>query len=156
MRSPWLWWGGVVVLAVVVVAVGVTLQARHQRQQVIEYAEVNIGCQTPEFPCRVVLAAGRAVTLAIEPLPVVSLQPLQLQVNVDGVEATAVVAQLKGVGMNMGLKSVPLQQQGDGRYQATTILPICIRNQMGWEVEIMLETIEGTIVAPFRFTSYRL
>jgi len=131
------------------------MQFFQQKQQIIERAAINPECGLSEFPCRVKLNSGGSVQLNISPRPVVVMKPLDVQVELSKVAAKRVVAQFGGVGMNMGINRYIFKQRQDGSYQATVTLPVCIRNRMEWEAEILLETEQGIIVAPFKFETFK-
>ena len=57
--------------------------------------------------------------------------------------------------MNMGFNRSKLKTVAAGKFSGNIILPVCVRNRMEWEANVMLETDAGIIVAPFRFETVK-
>lgn len=111
------------------------------------------GCDLAAGPCRRVLDDGE-VSLSITPGPIPLMQPLTLQVGLVGIEVTAVVVEIRGLNMDMGLNRVRLQQQAPGVWSGETILPICSRRRMEWEAAVRLGDGPGVEI-PFPFSTTR-
>ncbi len=123
--------------------------------QVVTALPFNPNCDLQSGPCVTEMPGGQRVTLSIEPRPIPLVEPLQIQVKLDGVEAEKVFVDIQGLGMNMGINRPQLELQEAGRFSGEGMLPVCIRNSMEWEVSVLLETDEGMISVPFRFLTDR-
>lgn len=148
-------WIVVGILLVTLMTLLIYVQFFHQNQEIIERAALNPECQAVGFPCRVNLKGGGSVQLTISPQPVEVMKPLEVRIKLDQVEANRVVAQFNGVGMNMGMNRYIFNKESDGSFLATVTLPVCIRSRMEWDAEILLETEQGIIVAPYKFETIK-
>jgi hypothetical protein len=83
------------------------------------------------------------------------VQPLQLQVELTGLEAKRVQVDFSGVDMNMGFNRPNLEHQGGGRFAGEARLPVCVRDAMEWEARVLIQTDAGLISAPFRFITVK-
>ena len=155
MKQDKILWIVVGILLFTVVTLLIYVQFFHQSQEIIERAALNPECKEAGFPCRVNLKNGGSVQLTISPQPVEVMKPLDVHVELNQIEAKIVVAQLNGVGMNMGINRYIFNKEQDGSYRATVTLPICVRNRMDWEAEILLETQQGIIIAPYQFETIK-
>lgn len=111
------------------------------------------GCDLAVGPCRQALDGG-VVSLSITPGPIPLMQPLTLEVGLVDVEVTAVVVEIRGLNMDMGLNRVRLQQQAPGVWSGETILPICSQRRMEWEAAVRLDAGPGVEI-PFPFSTTR-
>ncbi|MBU0500512.1 MAG: hypothetical protein KJ558_06510 [Gammaproteobacteria bacterium] len=125
-------------------------------------------CDLRAGDCRLVFPSGEGVVFRILPRDIPLIEPIQIQVDLEGLQARKVMVDFAGIGMNMGfnrpeLKPVGRQhdaQEGasvpGGRipgvtFAGSTRIPVCVRKRMDWEARVMVETPEGLRVAPFRF-----
>lgn len=122
---------------------------------VAEQAVLDPQCDLRAGPCVSVLGDDRSLSLAIEPLTIPVLQPLQLTVDLKGIEASQVEVDFAGAAMNMGFNRVTLNAQGDGRFAGEGRLPVCVRGRMLWEARVLAHTDQGLLSAPYRFETRR-
>ncbi len=80
---------------------------------------------------------------------------MALDVTITGEEVDSVEVDFAGVSMNMGFNRTHLEATDEGKFSGTITLPVCVRNRMDWEADVMLQTDMGIIVAPFRFETVR-
>ena len=114
-------------------------------------AQPDPNCNLRAGPCTTRLDDGASVRFGIEPRTIPALKPLQLVVELEGVDARKVEVDFSGADMNMGFNRVTLQQQSVGRYTAPGMLSVCVRAAMEWEARVMIETADGILSVPFRF-----
>ena len=115
----------------------------------------NGACDIQAGPCASPVPGGGRIELAIAPRPIPLLQPLQVLVRLDGLEAKAVEVDFAGVDMNMGVNRHALAPQGEGRYSGEAVLPICVTGRMAWQASVIVDGGKARIVAPFRFVTSR-
>ena len=115
---------------------------------------LNQDCDLHQGACMTPLPDGGSVSLVISPRPIPVIQPLSIEVNLQGLKPNAVVVDFSGVSMNMGLNRFALQEDGAGRYSGKGLLPICIRNRMEWEAKVLVETDKGVLAIPYRFETH--
>lgn len=143
----------VLLLAALVVAS--FLLARHWQGGQVDYRRLNAqaGCVLEDGRCRQPVAGG-AVSFSIDPPQIPLMQTLTLSVVLDGIQASAVTVDLRGLNMDMGLNRTALVPAGDGSWRGETIIPICTLRRMEWEAAVRLDAAEPVEVA-FRFSTLR-
>ena len=112
-------------------------------------------CDLRSGDCALQLPGGGAVQFGITPRSLPLLEPMTLDVKVTGIDVGSVEVDFAGVSMNMGFNRSKLQAVDEGRFSGSIILPVCVRNRMEWEANVMLGTESGIIVAPFRFETVK-
>lgn len=132
------------------VVAGNWLFARMQ-PEIVQELPHDPTCDLRQGSCSSSLPQDGKVTFGIEPRTLPVLKPLALSVSVEGLEVRKVEASFNGVDMNMGINHADLPAAGEGKFNGTITIPVCIRNSMEWEAKVMLHTPDGIIVAPYRF-----
>lgn len=112
-------------------------------------------CDLQQGSCSAKLPDGGSVTLSIAPRPIPVLQPLQLEVTVQGARAGKIEVDFSGVDMKMGFNRPQLQEQGNGRFTGQATLPICSVSSMAWRATVLLETGDKLVAVPFEFVTAR-
>ncbi len=115
----------------------------------------DLSCDLRAGPCETQLSEENKVSFSVTPRSLPLLQPLQLEVRLQGGSAEKVVVDINGVGMNMGLNRVELQTQGNGLYRGNTSLSVCVRDLMAWEAKVLLRQTDRILEVPFRFITAR-
>lgn len=118
-------------------------------------AVLDESCDLRKGACTSNLPTGGKVTFSINPNDIPILRPLQLKVEIEGVEASKVDVDFIGIGMEMGYNRPTLKAVDKTHYSGRAILPVCVRSKMDWEARILLHTEKGTIMAPFRFFTFK-
>ena len=113
------------------------------------------GCDLRAGPCESALPGGGRVSLEITPSSIPTVQPLRLQVRVQGRAVSRVSVDFTGVDMNMGFNRVELQPQGEDTFAGEGMLPVCVRMRMQWQARVLLETERGLVSADYRFWTAR-
>lgn len=112
-------------------------------------------CDLRAGPCVTRLARGGEVSFGIEPRHIPMLEPLQLSVQVKGMEVSSVEVDFEGQEMYMGFNRPKLSAQGNGRFVGQTRIPVCVRDAMEWEAKVLLGTGRGILAVPFRFITLK-
>ena len=107
-------------------------------------------CDLQVQACVVALPDGGSLSLELATRPVPLVKPFDVQVVVDGLAARRVAVDFSGIEMNMGVIRPELAALGNGRYAASTALPICVTGTMDWQVTVLLDTARQRIAIPFR------
>jgi hypothetical protein len=115
----------------------------------------NPECDLRSGSCELQLPNGSSVQFEITPKNIPLLEPMVLDVIVSGEDVDSVEVDFAGVSMNMGFNRTKLKAADGGKFSGTITLPVCVRNRMDWEADVMLETDAGIIVAPFRFETIK-
>lgn len=116
----------------------------HQQPQAsVNWYPAAANCQLPETACSTTFMHGKKLRLTLlldEPQP---LEPLPLQVELQGFSAAELAAlslevDLQGRDMYMGYNRTPMNYQGFGLYNATPRLSICTEESMVWRLSLLL------------------
>ena len=147
-------WAAVGVLAAAVIGVAAWKAWPLLNPKVVASAPLDAACDLNTGPCASPLPGGGKVTFTITPAPIRPMQPLTLAATVEGREVHGLEADFQGVEMNMGFNRARLEGEA-GRYNGSTMLPVCVRDAMEWEARLLIRTDAGLIDAPFRFITRR-
>lgn len=114
-------------------------------------APLDPECDLRAGPCSALFTGGGKVSFGISPEAIPVVEPLRLEVRLEGLEARDVEVDFQGVDMNMGYNRTELQPSGADHFSGTGMLPVCVRHAMEWEARVLLHTDRGLLAAPFRF-----
>lgn len=95
------------------------------------------------------------MAVSIEPKPIPLTTPIHLVVKIKDREFKSIEVDFTGVDMNMGFNRTKLIKSESSLFSGEMILPVCIRNKMEWEAKIVLRGDDGSVLAPFRFTTFK-
>jgi hypothetical protein len=153
-RSVWIWIAsGGLFAALAAAALHVAWPLLNP--EVVASAPLDPRCDLRQGPCTAVLPNGGKVGLGLAPSTLPLLEPLAIEVRLDGLRAFAVEVDFAGVDMNMGYNRPRLAAEGEGRYVGNTVLPVCVRQRMDWEARVLVRTPDGLMAAPFRFSTFK-
>jgi hypothetical protein len=153
-NGTWLWLGAAGVFAAV--AAGAFYVAWPLlNPAIVASAPLDPACDLRAGPCSATLPDGAKVRFTLTPRTIPLLEPLTIDVRVDGLRALGVQVDFAGVDMNMGYNRPSLTAEGEGHYVGQTVLPVCVRYRMDWEAKVLVRTPEGMMAAPFRFSTFR-
>lgn len=145
-----------VVLAALAFGAGIWLN----RQQSTEPEDIvsllpDLSCNLRASPCRMTLPDGGWVEFAITPQNLPPMEPLQLDVVVDGTGLEALWVDFVGPEMDMGFNRAKLEERKTGEFSGAGMVPVCVRDRMLWEARVILSDGDTWINAPFRFEVIR-
>ncbi len=109
------------------------------------------GCDLHKQACHADIPGGGHIELSLTPHPIPVVKPLQVSATLSGIVANTVEIDFSGVSMNMGYNRNTLVANGDGRYTADAMLPVCITGRMAWRATLVVETDRQRIAIPFPF-----
>lgn len=112
-------------------------------------------CDLRAGPCTSAIDGDTRVSFAIEPKAIPLVKPLQLEVRLQGLDASQVEVDFSGVDMNMGFNRLRLEQTGEGAFSGEGMLPICVREAMQWEAKVLITTSRGLHSVAYRFVTVR-
>ncbi|MGV6827296.1 MAG: hypothetical protein ACWA5Q_09980 [bacterium] len=118
------------------------------------FAEPEPDCNLRQSPCTAKFPSGGQVSLSIEPRSIPLVTPLDIRVELQGVDANLVQVDFQGVDMNMGFNRVNLENTAANAFSGKSNLPVCVRDKMTWEAQVMIHTKSGLMIAPFQFETY--
>ncbi len=141
---------GVVLLAIV----GVLLnRGGLLSPTLIGAAPLDSDCHLEVGACTADLPGGGEIEFSLDPKPLKVAQPMRMKVVVKGRDVRSVDVDFVGLNMNMGFIRPHLDSVGPGVFSGKGLLPVCTRRHMDWEARVLLETPNGVIMAPFRFST---
>lgn len=143
----------VLVLAVVVVVVARTWPLSDQ--EIIAEATIGENCDLQTAACSAEFAGGIRLRFSISPRPIPLIEPIELRVEVEGLDAEAVMVDIQGLNYNMGFNRPKLNAVGERSFVGSSILPVCSLYKMDWEARVLVATAKGIYAAPFRFFTVR-
>jgi len=122
---------------------------------VVATAPLDPSCDLRRGPCTGTLPNGATVRFALEPRTLPLLEPIAIDVRVEGLRALGVEVDFAGVDMNMGYNRPRLAGEGEGHFVGKAVLPVCVRYRMDWEARVLVRTADGLMAAPFRFSTFK-
>jgi len=126
-----------------------------RQENILVRAEPERQCDLQKGACKIDLPDGGSVSLEIAPRPIPLVTKFDIQVAVEALDAKSVLVDFKGTSMNMGPNTVKLKKLTAGQYSGNGMLPVCVRNSMEWQAEVLVKTDAGTLVAPFIFMTHK-
>ena len=145
----------IAVLAAVVVAAIHIWSRSNTAGEITAVAALDPSCDMQKGACQALFPDGSAIGLSIDPRPIQSLKPLQIQVTTEGLDAHAVEVDFRGLGMNMGYNRPRLKKEAERQFSGPGMLSICVLDRMSWEATVLARTDDGVMAAPFRFETIR-
>lgn len=112
-------------------------------------------CDLRKGACHARFPGGQTISFSIEPNHLPLLKPLDLTLQISGLDIDSARLLFVGINMDMGFNSVKLAKTAPGQFIGTGILPICTLRRMQWEARIYLESGNQTWVAKFPFYTER-
>jgi len=107
-------------------------------------------CSPDLQACTATLPDGRRLDFSIEPRPIKALQPMHLEVTVQGAGVQSVDVDFNGTEMDMGYNRIKLTE-GQHGFSGQTMLPVCVTGTMTWTATVLLTTPTQRIAIPFHF-----
>ena len=98
---------------------------------------------------------GMRVAVSIGPRPIPLMQPLRVQVELDGAEYLPERLDITGLNMEMGLNRTVFEPGQGSRWVGETILPICSQRRMHWQAALLLGNATGKVRVLFNFHTLR-
>jgi hypothetical protein len=111
------------------------------------------GCRLEDGGCRQTIGDG-VVDLQIRPRDIPLMETLSLRVTLEGVDATAVGVDIRGLNMDMGMNRTGLVRSDSGDWVGETILPVCSQRRMEWEAAVLIDG-DRPMAVPYLFDTVR-
>ena len=114
-------------------------------------AILDESCDLRQGKCLSKLPNGGQVSLSITPSHIPVLQPLELEVTINGIKVSVINVDFVGVDMDMGYNRSKLSKIDEQHFKGKAVIPACVHSKMEWEARVLLQTDKGLTMAPFRF-----
>jgi hypothetical protein len=147
------------IVLVAIAAVGLAwlafIAARHWPAQPTAYPRPDgvAGCQLEAGACRQQIGAA-SVGMRIRPGKIPLMETLSVTVQLEAIDATGVLVDIKGLNMDMGLNRIRLSRSNAGEWRGETILPVCSQRRMEWEAAVLIDG-KRPMAVPFLFSTTR-
>ena len=155
MKNNALLWGTLGLLFAAVCAVAIYRSWPLLFPEIAISVPADPACDLRAGACGSNVEGSGRVSFAIEPRTIPLVKPLQLRVQLQGVEAQQVEVDFSGVDMNMGFNRVRLEPSGEGIFTGDGMLPVCVRDAMEWEAKVLITTRGGLTSVAYRFITVR-
>lgn len=109
-------------------------------------------CDLQQGSCNIKLGTG-ILQVDAGPLPLRSLNPLNLTLQFEGEQPEQITAELQGAEMYMGINRFELNPDGQGNWYGKTELAVCTTGTMRWQLLLMLQTDTGPEQHLFEFNA---
>lgn len=97
--------------------------------------------------------AEASVSLTLHPQPIPIAKPIQVEAQLQVLDAVKVELDISGINMYMGYNRVPLTADAiqPGRYHGTTMLAFCTNDVMQWQFTLLVHQPNGEVLqVPFK------
>lgn len=110
------------------------------------------------LPLMTPVASEAPWLFAISPRPIPVSAPLTLSLTppaqvLPGNRPASVLVELTGDSMDMGLIRIPLALQPNGRWEASSSIPVCVTGQMRWRARLQMQLEQERIQADWTFNA---
>jgi len=109
------------------------------------------GCDLNRSPCEATFPGGGRLRVSVTPRPIPLITPVTVEVQLIGLKAESVQIDLNSPDMNMGYNRHVLVPRSDGVFAGHTVLPVCVRDRMTWQLQATARTPSGPVGANFEF-----
>jgi hypothetical protein len=124
---------------------------RWQQPPQIVRGAVARDCDLNRAPCEATFPGGARLRVSINPRPIPLITPVAVEVQLVGLRAESVQIDLNSPDMNMGYNRHMLTPRSDGVFVGHTVLPVCVRDRMTWQLQATARTPRGPLGAIFEF-----
>ncbi|MRR52432.1 MAG: hypothetical protein EG825_16255, partial [Rhodocyclaceae bacterium] len=145
----------VLILGLVLIVVAGYRYANSQRTEAGNTVRPEANCNLHRTSCSAHLPDGRQLIFGITPHPIPVVQPMQLEVRLEGpagAPLSKVEVDFAGKSMNMGFNRVTLTPVDGNRARGEGNLPVCVTGRMDWIATVLLELDGKRINVPFPFS----
>ena len=108
-------------------------------------------CDLHHSPCEIKIQDDTTFELDISPKSIPLMQEIKFTVKSNNENLENLNLNIYATNMFMGDLNLPLQNLGNGNYEAVGTLPTCPPGDMQWNAEIRVEKLDKTIGARFQF-----
>jgi len=117
----------------------------------VKFISQNENCDLHNGPCDIVLEDGTRFNLEVFPKDIPLMKPVRFKITSQNYDKEYIPIEVFAKNMNMGKQKVQLKKIKDNEYESNVILPTCIRGNMKWNADIILDKISHRVGAKFKF-----
>ena len=117
----------------------------------VKFVSQNNNCDLHEGPCKISLEDGTSFNLEVFPKEIPLMKPVRFKITSEKYNENNIVLEVYAKNMNMGTQNIKLEKIKENEYESTVILPTCIRGNMKWNADIILDKLSHRVGAKFKF-----
>jgi len=108
-------------------------------------------CDLHKGPCKITLEDGKSFNLEVYPKDIPLMKPVKFKITSENYNEDVLPLAVYAKNMNMGTQMITLKKVNNNEYESTAVLPTCIRGNMKWNVDIVLDKLTHRVGAKFKF-----
>lgn len=108
-------------------------------------------CDLHKGPCKISLEDGSSFNLEVFPKDIPLMKPIKFKITSENYDKEIITLAIYAKNMNMGIQKVKLKKINDNSYESNVILPTCIRGNMQWNADIVMDKLSHRVGAKFKF-----
>ena len=117
----------------------------------IKFVSQTDKCDLHDGPCEISLEDGTQFMLEVFPKEIPLMKPVKFTVKSEKYDKEELSLEVYAKNMNMGKQKITLKKVTNNQYESNVILPTCIRGNMKWNADIILDKISHRVGAKFKF-----
>jgi len=117
----------------------------------VKFVSQNENCDLHNGPCNISLEDGTSFNLEIFPKDIPLMKTVKFKITSENYTKKNITLDVYAKNMNMGTQSIKLKKIKDNEYESSVILPTCIRGNMKWNADIILDKLSHRVGAKFKF-----
>lgn len=117
----------------------------------VKFALQNQDCDLHDGDCTITLEDGTSFNLEVFPKDIPLMKPVKFKVTSENYDGENIVLAVYAKNMNMGTQNIKLKKIKNNEYESDIILPTCIRGNMKWNADIVMDKVSHRIGAKFKF-----
>jgi hypothetical protein len=117
----------------------------------VKFAQQSDDCDLHEGPCKITLEDGTSFNLEVYPKDIPLMKPVTFKITSENYNKDIISIDVYAKNMNMGTQVIKLKKTSDNNYESNVILPTCIRGNMKWNADIIIDKLSHRVGAKFKF-----
>ncbi len=117
----------------------------------VKFVSQNENCDLHDGPCKVTLEDGTIFNLEVYPKDIPLMKPIRFKIISENFTKDSIPLEVYAKNMNMGKQKIILKKVKNNEYESNVILPTCIRGNMKWNADIILDKLSHRVGAKFKF-----
>jgi len=117
----------------------------------VKFVSQNDNCDLHKGPCKISLEDGTSFNLEVFPKDIPLMKSVKFKIISENYTQEDISLDVYAKNMNMGSQNIKLKKIKDNEYESNVILPTCIRGNMKWNADIILDRLSHRVGAKFKF-----
>ncbi|RDX33475.1 hypothetical protein DZA31_00730 [Arcobacter sp. HD9-500m-PIT-SAG02] len=120
-------------------------------QKDVKFITQHHDCDLHTGPCQIVLENGSSFELEVSEKDIPLMKPVKFTVITNNYNKSTLPLHIYATNMHMGIQNFEFKKVKENVYESNVILPTCIKGNMKWNAEIILEESQKRVGAKFQF-----